>query len=85
MAIAVRSISICLNPKMTLFFRLLQKNQDSLGRRWSCYLFAVLLASTFGIAIRTKGRHAFLMVAGMGSMIIFQTFLNVGVVSGFCL
>ena len=82
MGIAGRSIYICRNLKMISSFRLLRKNQDSLGRRSSCYYLLFLLASTFGIAIRTKGRNAFLMVAGMGSMIIFQTFLNVGVVSG---
>ena len=36
MAIAVRSIFICQNPKMISFFQLLQKNQDSLGQHWSC-------------------------------------------------
>ena len=42
----------------------------------------ILLISTFGIAIRTKERVPLLIVSGMGSMIIFQAFLNVGVVSG---
>ena len=39
------------------------------------------MASTFGIAIRTKGRYAFLMVAA-GFHGHFSNLLNVGVVSG---
>ena len=82
MGIVGKSIYIYQNRKMISFFQLLQKKQDSLVRRFVVLLFAVLLISTFGIAIRTKGHFPFLMVAGMGSMIIFQTFLNIGVVSG---
>ncbi len=69
-------------PQNDFIFSIIAEESGFIGATLVLLLFAVLLASTFGIAIRTKGRHAFLMVAGMGSMIIFQTFLNVGVVSG---
>ncbi|XKI11443.1 putative lipid II flippase FtsW [Sporosarcina sp. ANT_H38] len=69
-------------PQNDFIFSIISEESGFIGATIVLLLFAVLLASTFGIAIRAKGRHAFLMVAGMGSMIIFQTFLNVGVVSG---
>ena len=73
---------ICLNLKMTSSFQLLRKNRDSLGQLWYCYCLLYYWCQLLVLQFRTKGRYAFLMVAGMGSMIIFQTFLNVGVVSG---
>lgn len=69
-------------PQNDFIFSIIAEESGFIGATLVLLLFTVLLASTFGIAIRTKGRYAFLMVAGMGSMIIFQTFLNVGVVSG---
>ncbi|NYF24141.1 putative lipid II flippase FtsW [Sporosarcina sp. JAI121] len=69
-------------PQNDFIFSIIAEESGFIGATIVIVLFAVLLASTFGIAIRTKGFYAFLMVAGMGSMIVFQTFLNVGVVSG---
>jgi len=69
-------------PQNDFIFSIIAEESGFIGAAVVLLLFGVLLVSTFGIAIRTKGKYAFLMVAGMGSMIIFQTFLNVGVVSG---
>ena len=77
-----RSIYIYPNRKMISFFRLLQKKRVLLEQQSFCLLFVFLLLATFGIAIRTEARFRFLIVLGMASMILFQTFLNVGVVSG---
>ncbi|WP_342512687.1 putative lipid II flippase FtsW [Sporosarcina sp. FSL K6-1522] len=69
-------------PQNDFIFSIIAEESGFIGATIVLLLFAVLLISAFGIAIRTPGRYALLMVAGMGSMIIFQTFLNVGVVSG---
>ena len=69
-------------PQNDFIFSIIAEESGFIGATLILLLFVVLLVTTFGIAIRAKGRHSFLMVAGMGSMIIFQTFLNVGVVSG---
>lgn len=69
-------------PQNDFIFSIIAEELGFIGATVVLLLFVLLLVTTFGIAIRTKGRYAFLMVAGMGSMIIFQTFLNVGVVSG---
>lgn len=69
-------------PQNDFIFSIIAEELGFIGATVVLLLFIMLLVTTFGIAIRTKGRYAFLMVAGMGSMIIFQTFLNVGVVSG---
>ncbi|WP_342509288.1 putative lipid II flippase FtsW [Sporosarcina sp. FSL K6-2383] len=69
-------------PQNDFIFSIIAEETGFIGATVVLLLFVMLLVTTFGIAIRTKGRYAFLMVAGMGSMILFQTFLNVGVVSG---
>jgi cell division protein FtsW len=69
-------------PQNDFIFSIIAEETGFIGATFVLLLFVVLLVAAFGIAIRTKGRHELLMVAGMGSMIIFQTFLNMGVVSG---
>jgi cell division protein FtsW len=69
-------------PQNDFIFSIIAEETGFIGATVVVLLFTVLLISTFGIAIRTNSRFPFLMVAGMGSMIIFQTFLNIGVVSG---
>ncbi|MBE1553556.1 putative lipid II flippase FtsW [Sporosarcina limicola] len=69
-------------PQNDFIFSIIAEESGFIGAMFVLFLFTILLISTFGIAIRAKGNYAFLMVAGMGSMIFFQTFLNVGVVSG---
>jgi len=69
-------------PQNDFIFSIIAEETGFMGATIVISLFAVLLIATFGIAIRTEGRTQFLMVSGMGSMIIFQTFLNIGVVSG---
>ena len=69
-------------PQNDFIFSIIAEEIGFLGATFILLLFAVLLVSAFGIAIRTKAYPSFLITAGMASMIIFQTFLNVGVVSG---
>ncbi|MHA6258617.1 putative lipid II flippase FtsW [Sporosarcina sp. CAU 1771] len=69
-------------PQNDFIFSIIAEELGFIGATFVVILFAVFFLATCGIAIRTKGRFQFLMVAGMGSMIIFQTFLNIGVVSG---
>lgn len=69
-------------PQNDFIFSIIAEETGFIGATFVLFLFVVLLLSAFGIAIRTVGRAEFLIVAGMGSMIIFQTFLNVGVVTG---
>ena len=69
-------------PQNDFIFSIIAEETGFIGATFILLVFVVLMAATFGIAIRMKGRTEFYMVAGMGSMIIFQTVLNVGVVSG---
>ena len=69
-------------PQNDFIFSIIAEESGFIGAAVVILLFTVLLISTFGIAIQTQERFSFLMVAGMGSMITFQTFLNIGVVSG---
>ncbi|MFS0574346.1 putative lipid II flippase FtsW [Sporosarcina sp. 179-K 3D1 HS] len=69
-------------PQNDFIFSIIAEETGFIGATFVLFLFAVLLLAGFGIAIRTVGRTEFLIVAGMVTMIIFQTFLNVGVVTG---
>ena len=69
-------------PQNDFIFSIIAEETGFLGATIILLLFVVLLVATFGIAIRSKNRFALLAVTGMGSMILFQTFLNIGVVSG---
>lgn len=69
-------------PQNDFIFSIIAEETGFIGAAFVLLLFSVLLISAFGIAIRTYDFKAFLITAGMASMIIFQTFLNVGVVSG---
>lgn len=69
-------------PQNDFIFSIIAEETGFIGATAILLLFVILLISAFGIAIRTKDYMSFLMTAGMASMIIFQTFLNVGVVSG---
>ncbi len=69
-------------PQNDFIFSIIAEESGFLGATIIILLFVVLLVATFGIAIRSKDRFSFLAVTGMGSMILFQTFLNIGVVSG---
>lgn len=69
-------------PQNDFIFSIIAEEVGFIGAVIVLLLFAVLLIATFGIAIRSAGNFPFLIITGMGSMIIFQTFLNVGVVSG---
>lgn len=69
-------------PQNDFIFSIIAEEIGFIGATFIILLFLFLLASAFGIAIRLKDWNSFLVVAGMVSMIIFQTFLNMGVVSG---
>lgn len=69
-------------PQNDFIFSIIAEETGFIGATIILLLFAVLLLSAFGIAIRTNDRFSFLIVTGMATMILFQTFLNVGVVSG---
>ncbi len=69
-------------PQNDFIFSIIAEETGFIGAVIIIMLFTILLIATFGIAIRARNKHEFLMIAGMGSMIIFQAFLNIGVVSG---
>ena len=69
-------------PQNDFIFSIIAEESGFIGATIILLLFIVLLLSAFGIAIRAENRFSFLIVTGMGTMILFQTFLNVGVVSG---
>lgn len=69
-------------PQNDFIFSIIAEETGFIGATFVLFLFGVLLLAGCGIAIRTASRTEFLIVAGMGAMIIFQTFLNVGVVTG---
>lgn len=69
-------------PQNDFIFSIIAEEIGFIGSAFVLLLFVTFLISTFGIAIRLKDRFSFLVVTGMGAMILFQTFLNVGVVSG---
>jgi len=69
-------------PQNDFIFSIIAEEIGFIGATVIILLFVVFLTATFGIATRCENRHAFLIVAGMGTMIFFQTFLNIGVVSG---
>ena len=69
-------------PQNDFIFSIIAEESGFIGATVILLLFVVLLLSAFGIAIRAENRFSFLIVSGMATMILFQTFLNVGVVSG---
>ncbi len=69
-------------PQNDFIFSIIAEETGFIGATAVLLLFVCLLIGAFGIAIRTKGWKECLVVSGMASIIIFQTFLNVGVVSG---
>ena len=69
-------------PQNDFIFSIIAEESGFIGATVILLLFVVLLLSAFGIAIRAENRFSFLIVTGMATMILFQTFLNVGVVSG---
>ena len=69
-------------PQNDFIFSIIAEETGFLGAMVILGLFVCLLIGAFGIAIRTRGYRQCLVVSGMTSIIIFQTFLNVGVVSG---
>lgn len=69
-------------PQNDFIFSIIAEESGFLGVVIILALFVVFLVATFGIAIRTEDKFSLLVVSGMGAMIFFQTFLNVGVVSG---
>ena len=69
-------------PQNDFIFSIIAEESGFLGVVIILALFVTFLVATFGIAIRTEDKFSLLVVSGMGAMIFFQTFLNVGVVSG---
>ena len=69
-------------PQNDFIFSIIAEEIGFLGAVAVLALFVCLLVGAFGIAIRAGGFKECLVVSGMASIIIFQTFLNVGVVSG---
>lgn len=69
-------------PQNDFIFSIIAEELGFLGAAAIIILFIILLTATFGIAVRTENRFSMLVVSGMGAMIFFQTFLNIGVVSG---
>lgn len=69
-------------PQNDFIFSIIAEETGFIGATFVLLLFVCLLIGAFGVAIRTSGWKECLVVSGMASIIIFQTFLNVGVVSG---
>lgn len=69
-------------PQNDFIFSIIAEEIGFLGATVVILLFVVFLIATFGIAIRTDNQFTLLVVSGMGAMIFFQTFLNIGVISG---
>ncbi|WP_432354886.1 putative lipid II flippase FtsW [Sporosarcina sp. A2] len=69
-------------PQNDFIFSIIAEEIGFIGATVVLLLFVCLLIGAFGIAIRTTGWRECLLVSGMASIILFQTFLNVGVVSG---
>ncbi|MCM3756634.1 putative lipid II flippase FtsW [Sporosarcina aquimarina] len=69
-------------PQNDFIFSIIAEETGFIGATVVLLLFVCLLIGAFGVAIRTSGWKECLVVSGMASIIIFQTFLNVGVVSG---
>lgn len=69
-------------PQNDFIFSIVAEELGFIGAAVIIACFIVFLVATFGIAVRTENRFSMLVVAGMGAMIFFQTFLNIGVVSG---
>ncbi len=69
-------------PQNDFIFSIVAEELGFIGAAFIVLLFTVFLVASFGIAVRTKDRFSMLVVSGMSAMIFFQTFLNIGVVSG---
>lgn len=69
-------------PQNDFIFSIIAEETGFIGASFVLLLFAIFLIAAFGIGILSSNRFSFLTVTGMGAMILFQTFLNVGVVSG---
>ncbi|WP_301108219.1 putative lipid II flippase FtsW [Sporosarcina sp.] len=69
-------------PQNDFIFSIIAEEIGFIGAASIVLLFILLLGSAFAIAIRLPDWNSFLVVSGMVSMIMFQTFLNMGVVSG---
>ncbi|WP_251668146.1 MULTISPECIES: putative lipid II flippase FtsW [unclassified Sporosarcina] len=69
-------------PQNDFIFSIIAEEIGFIGAACIVLLFILLLGSAFAIAIRLPDWGSFLVVSGMASMILFQTFLNMGVVSG---
>ncbi|WJY28816.1 MULTISPECIES: putative lipid II flippase FtsW [Sporosarcina] len=69
-------------PQNDFIFSIIAEETGFLGAAAVLALFVCLMIGAFGIAARTAGWRECLVVSGMAAIIIFQTFLNVGVVSG---
>lgn len=69
-------------PQNDFIFSIIAEEIGFIGATTIILLFVLFITSTFGIATRCQNRQAFFIVAGMGTMVFVQTFLNIGVVSG---
>ncbi len=69
-------------PQNDFIFSIIAEESGFIGATIIVLLFVVFLVATFGIAVRSEDYFSMLIVSGMSAMIFFQTFLNVGVVSG---
>lgn len=69
-------------PQNDFIFSIVAEEIGFLGAAAVILLFLLLLASAFAMAARSRSWNSFLVISGMTAMILFQTFLNMGVVSG---
>lgn len=69
-------------PQNDFIFSIIAEESGFIGATIIISLFVIFLMATLGIAVRLENYYAMLIVSGMSAMIFFQTFLNVGVVSG---
>lgn len=69
-------------PQNDFIFSIIAEESGFIGATIIISLFVIFLVATLGIAVRLDNYYAMLVVSGMSAMIFFQTFLNVGVVSG---
>ncbi|SIT67828.1 FtsW/RodA/SpoVE family cell cycle protein [Edaphobacillus lindanitolerans] len=69
-------------PQNDFIFAIIAEETGFIGAVAVIALFFLLAASAIGLAARQREPLSFYMISGMAAMLGFQSFLNIGVVSG---
>lgn len=69
-------------PQNDFIFAIIAEEIGYIGSAAVILLFFLLTASAFGLAARQRDPFSLQMVSGMAAMLGFQSFLNIGVVTG---